>query len=57
LPHSTSASTGEICIITPDLKKGKKIDHEPTIEHWEEIFRNANVTSVSTSYLTALYRL
>ncbi|KAL4712288.1 hypothetical protein ACJJTC_004050 [Scirpophaga incertulas] len=48
LPHSTAASTGEICLITPDLKKGKKIDHEPTIDHWEEILKKAGVTSVKT---------
>ncbi|XP_045529164.1 ribosomal L1 domain-containing protein CG13096 [Pieris brassicae] len=48
LPHSTAASTGEICLITPDLKKGKKPDHEPTIEHWEDLLRKAGVTSVKT---------
>ncbi|XP_028177109.1 ribosomal L1 domain-containing protein CG13096-like [Ostrinia furnacalis] len=48
LPHSTAASTGEICLITPDLKKGKKIDHEPTVDHWEEKLRQANVTCVKT---------
>ncbi|XP_038211831.1 ribosomal L1 domain-containing protein CG13096-like [Zerene cesonia] len=48
LPYSTVASSGEVCLITPDLKKGKKVDHEPTIEHWEEILRKAGVTSVKT---------
>lgn len=48
LPHSTAASTGEICLVTPDLKKGKKVDHEPTIEHWEEKLRKAGVTNVKT---------
>ncbi|CAG4979999.1 unnamed protein product [Colias eurytheme] len=48
LPHSTVASSGEVCLITPDLKKGKKVDHEPTIEHWEDILRKAGVTSVKT---------
>ncbi|XP_047513377.1 ribosomal L1 domain-containing protein CG13096 [Pieris napi] len=48
LPHSTAASPGEICLITPDLKKGKKPDHEPTIEHWEDLLRKAGVTSVKT---------
>lgn len=48
LPHSTAASTGEICLITPDIKKGRKLDHEPTVDYWEEILRKANVTSVKT---------
>ncbi|XP_063380707.1 ribosomal L1 domain-containing protein CG13096-like [Cydia fagiglandana] len=48
LPHSTAASTGEVCLITPDLKKGRKIDHEPTVDHWEEILRQAGVTQVKT---------
>lgn len=46
LPHSTVASTKEICLITPDLKKGRKVDHEPTIDHWEQLIREAGVTSV-----------
>lgn len=48
LPHSTVASSGEVCLITPDLKKGKKPDHEPTVDRWEEILREAGVTSVKT---------
>ncbi|XP_047529648.1 ribosomal L1 domain-containing protein CG13096 [Vanessa atalanta] len=48
LPNSTMASSGEVCLITPDLKKGKKVDHEPTVDHWEEILRKAGVTAVKT---------
>ncbi|CAH2106454.1 unnamed protein product [Euphydryas editha] len=48
LPHSTVASSGEVCLITPDIKKGKKVDHEPTVDRWEEILRQAGVTSVKT---------
>ncbi|XP_059045298.1 ribosomal L1 domain-containing protein CG13096 [Achroia grisella] len=48
LPHSTCFSTNEICLVTPDLKKGKRHDHEPTIDRWEDILRNANVTAVKT---------
>ncbi|CAK1596102.1 unnamed protein product [Parnassius mnemosyne] len=48
LPHSTAASTGEICLITPDLKKGKKVDHEPTVEHWKDILKEAGVTEIKT---------
>ncbi|XP_034830366.1 ribosomal L1 domain-containing protein CG13096 [Maniola hyperantus] len=48
LPHSTISTNGEVCLVTPDLKKGKKIDHEPTVEHWEEMLRGAGVTSVKT---------
>nr|XP_021189928.2 ribosomal L1 domain-containing protein 1 [Helicoverpa armigera] len=48
LPHSTIASTGEVCLITPDIKKGRKHDHEPTIDRWEEILRKEGVTGVKT---------
>ncbi|CAH2236823.1 jg8574 [Pararge aegeria aegeria] len=48
LPHSTLSKTGEVCLVTPDLKKGKKIDHDPTIEHWEDMLRGAGVTTVKT---------
>lgn len=47
LPHSTVPSTGEVCLVTPDIKKGRKHDHDPTIEQWEEVLRKANVTQVS----------
>ncbi|KAJ8730139.1 hypothetical protein PYW07_017177 [Mythimna separata] len=48
LPHSTVASTGEVCLVTPDIKKGRKHDHEPTIDRWEEILRKEGVTGVKT---------
>ncbi|CAG9094746.1 unnamed protein product [Plutella xylostella] len=48
LPHSTVSLNGEVCLITPDLKKGKKIDHEPTVDHWEEQLRKAGVSNVKT---------
>lgn len=47
LPHSTVPSTGEVCLVTPDIKKGRKHDHDPTIEQWEEVLRKVNVTQVS----------
>lgn len=48
LPNSTAASTGEICLIVPDMKKGRRFDHEPTIDHWEELLRKSGVTQVKT---------
>ncbi|XP_023947040.2 ribosomal L1 domain-containing protein CG13096 [Bicyclus anynana] len=48
LPHTTVSTTGEVCLVTPDLKKGRKIDHEPTVEHWEDLLRAAGVKSVKT---------
>lgn len=47
-PHSTCFSTNEVCLVTPDIKKGRKHDHEPTVDRWEELLRNANVTTVKT---------
>ncbi|OWR51206.1 ribosomal L1 domain-containing protein 1 [Danaus plexippus plexippus] len=48
LPHSTVLSSKEVCLVTPDIKKGKKVDHEPTVDKWEELLRGAGVTSVKT---------
>ncbi|CAG9584396.1 unnamed protein product [Danaus chrysippus] len=48
LPHSTVLSSKEVCLVTPDIKKGKKPDHEPTVDKWEELLRGAGVTSVKT---------
>lgn len=55
LPHSTVASTGEVCLVTPDVKKGRKHDHEPTIERWEDILRKAQVTGVSMAILCSCF--
>lgn len=51
LPHSTVSSTGEVCLVTPDVKKGRKHDHEPTIERWEDILRKEKVTNVCVAVL------
>lgn len=48
LPHSTVASTKEVCLITPDLKKGRRFDHEPTVDKWEELLRKHDVNTVKT---------
>lgn len=51
-PHSTLSSTGEVCLVTPDLKKGKKPDHEATIEQWKDLLEKAGVTSVCNELMS-----
>lgn len=36
----------EICLIVPDLKRGRRQDHEPTIEYYEELLKTKGVTCV-----------
>lgn len=55
LPHSTVASTGEVCLVTPDIKKGRKHDHEPTIDRWEEILRKEGVSRVCKKIILSKY--
>lgn len=46
LPYSNVYSDAEICLVPKDIKKGKKADHEPTIELWQELLEKEGVTKV-----------
>ncbi len=37
LPHSTLPSPCDVCLVVKDLKKGIKVDHEPTANHFKDI--------------------
>lgn len=47
LPHWLLTETSDVCLFVSDLKKGKKIDHEPTIQHYEDLLRSKGVTKVN----------
>lgn len=47
LKHSlVDTSTDDIVIIVPDLQRGAKVDYEPTIQHYEDLFREVGVTNL-----------
>ncbi|PNF21030.1 hypothetical protein B7P43_G08406 [Cryptotermes secundus] len=47
LPHPLIDKSSEVCLIVPDLKKGKHIDHEPTVEHYKNLLEKNNITGIS----------
>uniref|UniRef100_A0A1I8P796 Ribosomal L1 domain-containing protein CG13096 n=1 Tax=Stomoxys calcitrans TaxID=35570 RepID=A0A1I8P796_STOCA len=36
----------DVVIIVPDLQRGAKMDHEPTVQHYEDLFREAGVSNL-----------
>ncbi|XP_059620066.1 ribosomal L1 domain-containing protein CG13096 [Phlebotomus argentipes] len=47
LPHSLINDTDEVCLFVKDLRRGTKIDYEPTKEHFEEVLRVAGVSRIN----------
>lgn len=47
LPHPLIDKSSDVCLIVPDLKKGKHIDHEPTVEHYKNLLEKNNITGIS----------
>ena len=43
LKHSLVDKDDDVVIIVPDLKRGSKVDYEPTIQHYEDLFREAGI--------------
>jgi len=48
LPHSIENSEADICLFVRDLKRGRKLDFEPTIKHYEQLLRTKKVTQPIT---------
>lgn len=46
LPHWLITDTSDICLFVTDLKKGRRVDHEPTIQHYEDLLREKGITMV-----------
>lgn len=43
LPHSLETADSDICVFVKDLKRGRKLDHEPTVKHYEQLLRGKKV--------------
>ncbi len=48
LPHSIETSEADVCLFVRDLKRGRKLDFEPTIKHYEQLLRTKKVTQPIT---------
>lgn len=47
LPYSLKTDIADVCLFVPDLIKGTKVDHEPTIEHYQGVLQKHGVTGIS----------
>ncbi|XP_034938974.1 ribosomal L1 domain-containing protein CG13096-like [Chelonus insularis] len=47
LPNVMMSSTDEVALFVPDLERGRRKDHEKTVEHWETILREKGVTNIN----------
>ena len=54
LPHSPLVDKKDVCVITRDLEKGLKVDHEATINHFKELLEEKSVEVASVMSLREL---
>lgn len=47
LPEPFLDNDSDICLIVKDLEKGWKVDHEPTIHHYQELLQTKKVSCIS----------
>uniref|UniRef100_A0A0K8VL10 Ribosomal L1 domain-containing protein CG13096 n=1 Tax=Bactrocera latifrons TaxID=174628 RepID=A0A0K8VL10_BACLA len=47
LKHSLVDKDDDVAIIVSDLQRGSKVDYEPTIQHYEDIFREAGIEGLT----------
>lgn len=47
LNNSLVTDSTEVCLIVPDLKKGRRVDYEPTVEHYENLLRENKVNNIN----------
>nr|XP_036220302.1 ribosomal L1 domain-containing protein CG13096 [Bactrocera oleae] len=47
LKHSLVDKDDDVAIIVSDLQRGSKVDYEPTIQHYEDIFREAGIVGLT----------
>ncbi|KAH8263520.1 hypothetical protein KR044_010224 [Drosophila immigrans] len=43
LKHSLISSDDDVAVIVTDLQRGARFDYEPTVQHYEDLFREAGV--------------
>nr|XP_018905330.1 PREDICTED: ribosomal L1 domain-containing protein 1-like [Bemisia tabaci] len=46
LPNSLVTKSSDVCLITADLRKGVKIDHEPTVRYYNQVLNRHNCDSL-----------
>ncbi|XP_011313724.1 ribosomal L1 domain-containing protein CG13096 [Fopius arisanus] len=46
LPNMMLGPTDEVALFVPDLEKGRRKDYEKTVDHWETILREKNVSQI-----------
>lgn len=46
LKHNLLTDTSEVCLIVSDLKRGRRVDYNPTVEHYEEILRKNKIENI-----------
>lgn len=54
LKHSLIDKDDDVVIVVPDLKRGAKVEYEPTIQHYEDLFREAGVEGLKIVPLNQL---
>ena len=54
LPHSHLVDTKDVCVITRDLEKGLKVDHEASVNHFKELLEEKQVEVSSVISLREL---
>ena len=47
LPHCCVPEPRDVCLIVKDLEKGLKIDHEPTLNHFNEALEEKGVDNIT----------
>lgn len=48
LPHSIETTDSDVCLFVKDLKRGRRLDYEPTIKHYEQLLRTKKVDRTIT---------
>lgn len=54
IPNSLVNDSTDICFIVADLKRGRKVDPEPTVNHYEDLLSAAGITNIKILPFTQL---
>lgn len=53
LPHSLITDTTDICLIVPDLVRGRNVDHEKTYHHYKDLLAKNGIKNIKTVSYTS----
>lgn len=48
LPNSLITDTTDICLIVPDLVRGRNVDHERTYHHYKDLLAEKGIKNIKT---------